>query len=459
MLIDGIYESIATIVLASVRFVYSQKAQSNVRTFNRMAKSLQMPPFQFMDAATYIEEHSSVELDQRTIELKKAKDQIQAENHRLSQIYLSLERRNNTIIEELQIQQAEQQKRLEEHVALFHKSQKECQEEIYRVQVEVQQDYQKAEAVLITHKKERNHLRFNLQEKKEVDETRIAMLAQRDRLTQELKDVTKECRHKAEQFEREQYAERERQQEAQGLKLKQDIAEAKAVIDKEKLDTLKEAESESKVLAIEVTKSQKVVVALRDEYNKLLEEENELEMQLMESKLVTQLTKPEANQETIGRLQEEKGRIEEQKIRARTKPESENRRKATQHSNAMKKKQNELSGFLKLNQLKHDEMEQLRALALNVIEQRNALIMFLNETMTTLRHEIASSYDQKGQPFRTSELILCHLADGDDEVLGRHFQPNDASTRMTAVDQLKLLEVLYARFSGVRAPRKMEAVI
>jgi hypothetical protein len=198
-----------------------------------MAKSLQMPPFRFMDAAAYIEEHSSVQFDQRTLELRTAKDQIQAENHRLSQIYLSLERRNNTMIEELQMQQAEQQKRLEEHVALFHKTQKDCQDEITRVQIEVRQDFQRTESVLIAHKKERNHLRFNLQEKKEVDETRIAMLAQRDRLTQELKDVTKECRQKSEQFEREQYAERDRQQQLQGIKLKQEIAEAKGMTEKE----------------------------------------------------------------------------------------------------------------------------------------------------------------------------------------------------------------------------------
>jgi hypothetical protein len=261
------------------------------------------------------------------------------------------------------------------------------------------------------------------------------------------------------QFEREQFAERNRQREQLEIKLKQQIAEAKSQVDKEKIDTLKEAESQSKVLAIEVTKSQKVVVALRDQYNKLMEEANELEMQLMESKLVTQLTRPEVNQDTISKLQEERGRIEEQKIRTRTKPESENRRKATLHSNAMKKKQNELSGFVKLNSLKREEMEQLRALALNVIEQRRALILFMNETMALLRHEIASAYDQKGQPFRTSELILCHLNEGDDEVFGRQFQPNGTSQEMTASDQLKLLEVLYARFSGVCAPRKMDEAL
>ena len=125
----------------------------------------------------------------------------------------------------------------------------------------------------------------------------------------------------------------------------------------------------------------------------------------------------------------------------------------------MKKKRNELSGFMKLNSLKHEEMEQLRALAMNVIEQRNALMTFMNETITALRHEIAATYDQRGQPFRTSELILCHLNDGDDDVLGRQFSPNDMGTSMTASDQLKLLEVLYSRFSGIPQPRKLEEVI
>jgi hypothetical protein len=50
---------------------------------------------------------------------------------------------------------------------------------------------------------------------------------------------------------------------------------------------MEEAESQSKVLAVKITKSQKIVVTLRNEYNKLLDEVNEVEMQLMESKLVT----------------------------------------------------------------------------------------------------------------------------------------------------------------------------
>lgn len=424
-----------------------------------MSGKVAQPPPKFVDAQAYIAEHTVPELDKRIEEMQKQKEILQKENHRLAQYCLTLERRNFTIVEQLQLEKSEHEKKLEEHIQLYHKTEKECQQEIHRVQIEIKKDYQKAEQVLIGHKKERNHLKFNLQEKKEVDETRIAMLAQRDKLTQELKDVTKELRQKYDQFEREQFAERNAQREAAEIKLKQMIAEAKAQIDKEKIDTLKEAESESKVLAVQVTKSQKVVVGLRDEYNKLLEEANNLEMQLMEAKLVTQLTKPEQNQETIGKLQEERDRIEEEKIRTRTKPEAENRRKMTQHVNAMKKKRNELSGFMKLNSLKHEEMEQLRALAMNVIEQRNALMTFMNETMSALRHEIAASYNQRGQPFRTSELILCHLGEGDDEVLGRQFAANETGGTLTASDQLKLMEVLYARFSGVPQPRKMDEVI
>jgi hypothetical protein len=210
---------------------------------------------------------------------------------------------------------------------------------------------------------------------------------------------------------------------------------------------------------VQVTKSQKQVVVLRDRYNKLLEEANELEMQLMESKLVTQLTKPDANQTRIGKLQDERDRLEDDKIRTRTKPEGENRRKATVHDNSMKKKKNELSGFMKLNTIKRTEMDILRGLAQNIIEQRNALTLFMNETMASLRHEIAASYDQRGKPFRTSELILCHLNEGDDDVLGRQFALTEESGRMTASDQLKLVEVLYSRFSGVQPPRRSDDVV
>ena len=424
-----------------------------------MNEKVALPPPKYVDAQAYIAEHTVPELDKQVEEMRKKKALLKEENHRLTQILLSMERRNQGMLEQLEREKVQRQQSLEEHIDLFHKTEKECQEEIQRAQVEIRKDYQQAEQIVIGHKKERNHLKFNLEEKREVDETRIAMLEKRDQLTQELKDVTKELRAKYDLFEREQFAQRNAQREAAEAKLKEMISEAKAQIDKEKLDTLRESEREWKVLAEQVTQFQKVVTGLRDEHEKLVEEANELEMKLMEAKLVSQLAKPDSGYETIGKLQEEKEKLEEEKIRARTKPEAENRRRMTQHINAMKKKRNELSGFMKLNSLKHEEMEQLRALAMNVIEQRNALMTFMNETISALRHEIASTYDQRGQPFRTSELILCHLNEGDDDVLGRQFSPSDMGTNMTASDQLKLLEVLYSRFSGIPQPRKIEEVI
>lgn len=424
-----------------------------------MNEKVALPPPKYVDAQAYIAEHTVPELDKQVEEMRKKKALLKEENHRLTQILLSMERRNQGMLEQLEREKVQRQQSLEEHIDLFHKTEKECQEEIQRAQIEIRKDYQQAEQIVIGHKKERNHLKFNLEEKREVDETRIAMLEKRDQLTQELKDVTKELRAKYDLFEREQFAQRNAQREAAEAKLKEMISEAKAQIDKEKLDTLRESEREWKVLAEQVTQFQKVVTGLRDEHEKLVEEANELEMKLMEAKLVSQLAKPDSGYETIGKLQEEKEKLEEEKIRARTKPEAENRRRMTQHINAMKKKRNELSGFMKLNSLKHEEMEQLRALAMNVIEQRNALMTFMNETISALRHEIASTYDQRGQPFRTSELILCHLNEGDDDVLGRQFSPSEMGTNMTASDQLKLLEVLYSRFSGIPQPRKIEEVI
>jgi hypothetical protein len=94
----------------------------------------------------------------------------------------------------------------------------------------VQKDLHAAESILVGHMKQRNHLHFNLEEKKEVEETRVAMLAQ-------------ELRAKYAEFDRAQLAERERQQEADEIKLRQMIAEAKA-----QTDTLREAKSASRDL-------------------------------------------------------------------------------------------------------------------------------------------------------------------------------------------------------------------
>ncbi|OHT04730.1 hypothetical protein TRFO_06158 [Tritrichomonas foetus] len=412
----------------------------------------------FIDGEKYIEEHTVPGLDQEIAKLIEQKNALKVENHNILQTKLSLERRNNTILEQLKLESAEKEKLLEEHKLLFDKTKAECQAEIQKLQIEIKADFEAHEKLLIEKKKERNHLRFNMQEKKEIDETRIAMLQQRVTLTQELKETTMRLNAELKAFERESYAFRNKKNQELNEELNELKAKAKADIDKEKMDTLREAESQSKVISSQVTKFQKVVVTLRDRYNKLLEEANELEMQMMEAKLVTQLTQPESNQNAISKLQEERDRIENQKLRAKTKPEAENRRKMTQHVNSMKKKGNELAGFIKLNRLKHQEMEQLRALAMNVIEQRNALMTFMNETMAALRREIAASFDQKGLPFRTTELILCHVNDGDEEILGREFATNE-NMPMSLSDTLRMFEVLYSRFTGVPQPRKVEEAI
>lgn len=416
------------------------------------------PVIPYIDGEKFIEEHTIPPLDEEIQKLTEKKLLLKEENHNISQVYLSLQRRNNTILEQLKVESAEKEKTLEEHKLLFEKTKVECQIEIQKLQIEIKADFEAHEKQLIEKKKERNHLQFNMNEKKEIDETRVAMLQQRVALTQELKETTIRLNAELKAFERESYAFRNKKSQELNEELQEQKAKAKADIDKEKMDTLREAEAQSKVISLEVTKFQKEVVTLRDRYNKLLEEANDLEMQMMEAKLVTQLTQPESNQAAIAKLQEEKDRIEDQKLRAKTKPEAENRRKMTQHVNAMKKKGNELSGFMKLNKLKHREMEQLRALAMNVIEQRNALITFMNETMAMLRHEIAASYDQKGLPFRTSELVLCHVNDGDEDVLGRGFATND-NLPMSLSDTLRMFELLYSRFTGVPQPRKVEEPI
>ena len=82
--------------------------------------------------------------------------------------------------------------------------------------------------------------------------------------------------------------------------------------------------------------------------------------------------------------------------------------------------------------------------------------MFLNETISILRKRIASSIDQTGAPFRTSELILCHLTDIDEDVLGKTFANNGMDQAQTESDALKWFELLYSRFTGVVQPRKIE---
>lgn len=260
------------------------------------------PVIPYIDGEKFIEEHTIPPLDEEIQKLTEKKLLLKEENHNISQVYLSLQRRNNTILEQLKVESAEKEKTLEEHKLLFEKTKVECQIEIQKLQIEIKADFEAHEKQLIEKKKERNHLQFNLNEKKEIDETRVAMLQQRVALTQELKETTIRLNAELKAFERESYAFRNKKSQELNEELQEQKAKAKADIDKEKMDTLREAEAQSKVISLEVTKFQKEVVTLRDRYNKLLEEANDLEMQMMEAKLVTQLTQPESNQAAIAKL-------------------------------------------------------------------------------------------------------------------------------------------------------------
>jgi hypothetical protein len=52
------------------------------------------------------------------VDLVQRKGELQAENHRLSQVYLSLERRRNAILDEVHLQKTEREQMLEERRAL-----------------------------------------------------------------------------------------------------------------------------------------------------------------------------------------------------------------------------------------------------------------------------------------------------------------------------------------------------
>ena len=394
------------------------------------------------------------QLDKQIEELLAQKNSLKEETAQLQATISDLTKRNENIVNQMIIESAEFSKRVEEQGVNFENTKKECEQEIEKVQEEINVDFQAARKVLIDNRKKCNHLVFNLNEKKEVDENRKQLLAQREKLKQEYDTISKELDLKREQNLAEIYNKRDIFKSKAKEENDAAIEKAKEEITQEKNDTLRVAQAESKTLSKLVVKAQKAVVQLRDQYNKLLEEANNLEMQLMEAKLVTQLTTPEKNQQTIQNLIAEKDKLEDERIKARTKPEADGRRQLTQHLNMMKKKSNELNGFIKLNQLKLAEMQQLRALAMNVIEQRNTLMTFMNETITKIRKEIASSVNQKGLNFRTSELILCHLAD-DESQYGSMFQ-NDNVNVQELSEQLRFFEVLYSRFTGISQPRKID---
>ena len=407
-----------------------------------------------VDREEQIRQNLEPQLDKQIEELLAQKNALKEETARLQDTISDLTKRNENIVHQMIIESAEFSERVKEQGINFENTKKECEIEIQKIQGEIEIDFQAARKILIENRKKCNHLVFNLNEKKEVDENRKQLLAQREKLKQEYDTISKELDLKREQNLAEIYNKRDIFKSKASQENDAAIEKAKEEITQEKNETLRVAQAESKTLSKLVVKAQKAVVELRDQYNKLLEESNNLEMQLMEAKLVTQLTTPEKNQQTIQNLIAEKDKLEDERIKARTKPEADGRRQLTQHLNLMKKKSNELNGFIKLNQLKLAEMQQLRALAMNVIEQRNTLMAFMNETITKIRKEIASAVNQKGLNFRTSELILCHLADNESQY-GSMFQ-NDNVNVQELSEQLRFFEVLYSRFTGIAQPRKID---
>ena len=407
-----------------------------------------------MDKEESIRANLEPQLDEEMKALLAQKNALKAQTASLQETLLSLQQRNQEIVTQMEKESASFTMRVQEQGEHFECTKKECEKMVEKAKGEIQEDFVKFRKVLIENKKKCNHLVFNLNEKKEVDENRKHLLAQKEKLKQEYEIISREMDQKREQNFTEIYNKRDAFKNAAKIKIDAEIEKAKREIDRESQQTLNEAKEQCKELDLQVHVAQKEVVKLRDRYTKLLEESNNLEMELMEAKLVTQLTTPEKNQQIIQSLIVEKDKLEDERIKSRTKPEADGRRSLTQHLNMMKKKANELKGFIKLNQLKLNEMQQLRALATNVIEQRNTLMAFMNDTIALLRKEIASYVNQKGLNFRTSELILCHLAD--DEAQYQRMFPDDDGTVQELSEQLKFFEVLYSRFTGIAQPRKIE---
>lgn len=405
----------------------------------------------------YFKDTIEPELSKKIQELLEEKEKLRQQTSSLSELCLSLQRRNERIVDQMENESLEFDKRVADQQVYLEKTIKDCEIEIEKVKEDIKADFAAENKILIENRKKFHHLNFNLSEKKEVDEMRKVLLAQEAKLKKEYGIISKQLHEKREQAQTEAYRQRVEFQKKIAADLQVAIEKAREEIKQEQKDTLRTAQKESKQLSKQVAKVQKHVVELRDRYNMLLNEANDLEMQLMEAKLVTQLTTPEQNQQEIQSLLADKEKLEDERLKARTKPEADGRRKLAQHTNLMKKKQNELNGFIKLNQIKQAEMDQLRALAMNVIEQRNAMMTFMNETITLLRKEIAANVNQKGLSFRTSELILCHVAD-DDQRLGRMFQGGATADPVIAdlSEQLRFFEVLYSRFTGIAQPRKVE---
>ena len=305
---------------------------------------------------SYLQARTLPPMEQEIEQLQQEKEKLLKENEELSAQKLGILRRNNDILEQLRIQSLDYDKKLAKIRNQFDESKAKCEAEIIQKKKEIHEDYKKAEQILIKDRQRRNHIKLDLSEKRDVEETRKMMLAKQDNLTKEFTEIKFHLKNKAKEFERKQMELRTAKTSEFANNLKTSISNAKSSIDSEIVETLNQAQEQSEVLHSNVIQSQNVVVSLRNKYNLLLEEANKLEMQLMEAKLVTQLTKPEHNQNEIGKLRDELARLEDAKIKSRSAPEAENRRKTTQHANSMKKLRNELNGFMKLNQIKLQEL-------------------------------------------------------------------------------------------------------
>ena len=410
-----------------------------------------------MTSPVVLGEEQIPELDKEIEQLREEKKKKVEYGNELAQTLLTISRRNESIEEELQIKLKELQGTLVETEKLYEKTKEECDEDLRIKQQEILADFKETEKILIEHRKNFNYLTFSLNEKREVDETRKQLIAKQERLTKQLHDVKRDLKRTHDSFEREQYTFRQQKKDESHAQLAQAIKDAKEMIKKEQYITLQQAERDSDDLSKQVFRSQKVVASLRDQYNHLLEEANELEMQMTESKLVTQLTTPEADNAKIAKLKEEHARLEDAKLKQKAIPEVESRRKLTQHLNMMKRKRNELSGFMKLNALKHEEMEQLRALAMTVIEQRQTLMAFFNETLSELRKEVANIINTTNQMSgnskrRVNSLAVSHSTKEDEEMLGPSFSSGgEAASELK--NYLQYFELLYSRFTGAPMPK------
>lgn len=411
-----------------------------------------------MNPLEVVNETTIQELNEKMETLQKRREEAMKKSAQLNELHLQLEARNEQIEAQLQRESEDFDLKLDQHQKLLEKTKAECKEAIQVVEKELEEDFKAANQIKIENSKRMHHLKFTLNEKKEVEETRKSMLAQEAKLKQQLKETMREMKEKVDTFVHESYAAREAYREEAARRLQEQITEAKAAIEKERIDTLKEAERESQVLTKQVGKVQKAVVALGDQYNQLLKEANDLEMKQMDAKLVTQLTHPEAKRQKIHELYQQKAQLDDQRLKSRAQTEAENRRTATHHQNLMNKKKNELSGYVRLNQLKAGELKQLRDLASTIIEQRNTLLAYMNETLTQLRKAVASNVDQKTLAFRTSELVLCHI-DTDEQSEFSEVMNDSEGLVDNPKEQLRFYEILYSRFTGAPQPRKLDDVV